>query len=56
MGIEIRQLVVNASIAYHGADTGAMEEKTFDPEAFRVELLAACRDLIRQLNERDKER
>lgn len=56
MSIEIRQMVVNASVQSQEDAIHAHEENHFDPELFRVEIMEACHDLIRQLYQQQQER
>ena len=56
MSIEIRQLVVNASVHDPQSETCTGKENTIDPELLKDQIMTACRDMIRQLHKQHRER
>lgn len=56
MSIEIRQMVVNATVQEPTPTTPAGNEHDFDPELFKIEIMEACSELIRQRQQQEKER
>jgi hypothetical protein len=56
MSIEIRQMVVNATVQDPTPTANARNEGDFDPELFKIEIMEACSELIRQGQQHDRER
>lgn len=55
MSIEIRQLEVNANIQVPQSETHTNKEPP-DPELLKDQIMAACREMIRQLHKQHRER
>ena len=56
MSIEIRQMVVNATVQDPSPARPPYDTNDFDPELFRIEIMGACSELIRQRQQLEKER
>lgn len=56
MSIEIRHLVVNATVETADTANPLQTEHNFDPERFKGEIMAACREIIRQQIQQRQER
>lgn len=56
MSIEIRQLVVNATVEASCRTESLPADSAFDTERLKGEIMAACREMIRQQLQRQQER
>jgi hypothetical protein len=56
MSIEIRQMVVNATVQDPSPSKHPGSTNDFDPDLFRMEIMEACSELIRQRRQQERER
>ena len=56
MSIEIRQIVVNATVQEPAPSVSTCNQNDFDRELFRIEIMEACSELIRQRQQQERER
>lgn len=56
MSLEIRHLVVNATVESSSAAAPLESPRSPDPERLRDEIMQACREMVRQLIRQQQER
>lgn len=56
MSIEIRHLVVNATVKNDSTIDPFKIEQSFNPDRFKDEIMDACKEMLRQLLQQQQER